>query len=214
MKKESSQMSESDIEDRATPVTLHGFADDHALKNTFVAKSRQAEKDSVSTLEVKAAEVKVSMDQNCLKMNDNKTEFIMFASRIMLQKCDTTRIAVNGTNIQCSDTTKYLGAWMDQHLQLINHITLKCRAALINFQKIKLIPPVLNIDVTHTLVRGLVTSHLDYCNVIFHGLPEYLLDPLQKVQNAAVKLVLGMKKYNSATVALPRLHWLPIRARI
>ena len=96
----------------------------------------------------------------------------------------------------------------------INHITLKCRTAMINFQKIKLIQPVLNIDVTHTLVRGLVTSHLDYCNVVFCVLPEYLLDLLQKVQNAAAKLVLGMKKYDSATVALTRLHWLPIRARI
>ena len=140
-------------------------------------------------------------------------EFIMFASRQMLQKCDTTKINVIGSNIQCSDIIKYLGAWLDQHLQLVHHITLKFRTAMINFQKIQLIQLVLNIDATHTLVRGLVTSHLDYCNVIFHGLPEYLLDLLQKVQNAAAKLVLGMKKYDSATVALTRLHWLPIRAR-
>ena len=85
---------------------------------------------------------------------------------------------------------------------------------MLNFQKIKYIQPVLTIDTTHTLVRGLVTSHLDYCNVIFRGLPEYLLDLLQKVQNAAAKLVLGMKKHDSATPALTRLHWLPIRARI
>ena len=44
------------------------------------------------------------------------------------------------------------------------------------------------------LVRGLVTSHLDYCNAIVSGLPEYLMDLLQKVQNPAAKLVLGMKK--------------------
>ena len=138
----------------------------------------------------------------------------MFASRIMLQKCDTTRIDLNCTNIQCSDIIKYLGAWLDQHLQLIHNITLKCRTAMINFQKIQLIQLVLNIDVTHTLVRCLVTSHLDYYNVIFCGLPEYLLDLLQKVQNAAAKLVLGMKKYDRATVALRRLHWLSIRARI
>ena len=35
-----------------------------------------------------------------------------------------------------------------------------------------------------------------------------------KVQNAAAKLVLVMKKHDSATAALTRLHWLPIRARI
>ena len=173
---EPSQMNETDLKDRAKAATLHGFADDHALKKTFSAKSRQAAKDSVSTLEAKAADVKDWMDQNCLKMNDSNTEFIMFASRLILQKCDTTKINVNGSNIQCSDIIKYLGAWLDQHLQFVHHITLKCRTAMINFQKIKLIQPVLNIDATHTLVRGLVTSHLEYYNVIFSGLPEYLLD--------------------------------------
>ena len=85
---------------------------------------------------------------------------------------------------------------------------------MLNFQKIKYIHTVLTIDTTHTLVRGLVSSHLDYCNAIFSGLSEYLLDLLQKVQNAAAKLVLGMKKHDSATAALTRLHWLLIRARI
>ena len=85
---------------------------------------------------------------------------------------------------------------------------------MLNFQKIKFIQPTLTVDRAHTLVRGLVTSHLDYCNAIFSGLPEYLLDLLQKVQNAAAKLVLGIKKHDSVTVALTTLHWLPIRARI
>ena len=85
---------------------------------------------------------------------------------------------------------------------------------MLNFQKIKFIRPTLTVDAAHTLVRGLVTSHLDYCNAIFSGLPEYLLDLLQKVQNAAAKLVLGMKKHDSVTVALTTLHWLSIRARI
>ena len=34
------------------------------------------------------------------------------------------------------------------------------------------------------------------------------------MQNAAAKLVLVMKKNDSATEALTTLHWLPIRARI
>ena len=96
---------------------------------------------------------------------------------------------------------------------IIHHITLKCRTVMLNFQGIQFIWPVLTIDATHTLVRGLVTSHLDYCNAIFSGLPKYLLDLLQEVQNAAAKLVLGMKKYDSAMVTLTSLHWLPIWAR-
>ena len=138
----------------------------------------------------------------------------MFASRQMLWKCVTTELDVNGSDIQWSKIIKYLGAWLDQHLQLVHHIALKCRTAMLNFQKIKLIWPPLTVDAAHTLVRGLVTSHLDYCNAIFSGLPEYLLDLLQKVQNAAAKLVLGMKKHDTVTVALTTLHSLPIRARI
>ena len=133
---ESSQIKVNLPNDRATAVPLHGFADDHALKNTFSANLRLAERESVSTLEAKAADVKLWMDHNHLKMNDNKTEFIMFASSQMLQKCVTTELGVNGLDIQQSNIIKYLGAWLDQHLQLVNHITLKCRTALLNFQKL------------------------------------------------------------------------------
>ena len=97
---ESSQMNVIHPNDKATAVTLHRFADDHALKNTFSANSRHAERDSVSTLEAKAADVKVWMDQNHLKMNHSKTKFIMFASRQMLQKCITTGFRLHGSNIQ------------------------------------------------------------------------------------------------------------------
>ena len=38
---ESSQSKENHPNDRATTVSLHGFVDDHALKNTFSANSRQ-----------------------------------------------------------------------------------------------------------------------------------------------------------------------------
>ena len=38
----SSQMNVNHPNDKATAVTLHGFADDHALKNTFSANSRHA----------------------------------------------------------------------------------------------------------------------------------------------------------------------------
>ena len=154
------------------------------------------------------------MDQNRLKMNDGKTEFIMFASKKQTEKCVTTSIDVNNTTVNCSPTIKYLGAWLDQHLQLKEHILKKCRTAMINLQRIKFLRPSLTQESTHILVRGLVTSHLDYCNVIFAGLPKVLLKLLQKVQNIAAKLVLGYSKYDSSTLALRTLHWLPIKKRI
>ena len=154
------------------------------------------------------------MDQNRLKMNDDKTEFIMFASKRQLEKCETTSIDVNNTIVKCSPTIKYLGALLDQHWQLSQHITRKCRTAMTNLQMIKFLCPSLTQETAHMLVRGLVTSHLDYCNVIFAGLPNVLLKTLQKVQNIAAKLVLGYSKYDSSKMALNTLHWLPVKKRI
>ena len=69
-------------------------------------------------------------------------------------------------------------------------------------------------DACQTLVFGLVTSHLDYANALYIGLPDCDIAKLQHVQNAAAKLVLNKTKYDSATEALKELHWLPIRFRI
>ena len=104
--------------------------------------------------------------------------------------------------------------WLDQHMQLSEHIIKKCRTAMMNLQRIKFLHPSLNQEAAHILIRGLVTSHLDYCNVIFAGLPNVLLKILQKVQNISAKLVLGYNKYDSSTMALETLHWLPVKKRI
>ena len=82
---------------------------------------------------------------------------------------------------------------------------------MMNLQKIKFMHPSLTQEAAHVLIRGLVTSHLDYCNAIFAGLPKVLLKILQKVQNIAAKLVLGYNKYDNSTRALKTLHWLPVK---
>ena len=113
-------------------------------------------------------------------MNDGKTMFIMSASKRQLEKFVTTSIDVNNTTVNCSPIIKYLGAWLDQHLQLSEHIIKKCKTAMINLQKIKFLHPSLTQESAHVLIRGLVTSHLDYCNAIFAGLPKVLLKLLEK----------------------------------
>ena len=93
-------------------INLHGFADDHILKNSFRASSRDNDKESISSLEYTLVNVKTWRDQNRVKMNDGKTEFIMFASKKQLEKCVTTSIDVNSTLVNCSTIIKYLGAWL------------------------------------------------------------------------------------------------------
>ena len=154
------------------------------------------------------------MDENWLKMNCSKTELILFGSRQQLQKCVTTHINVNGDEVHRSNIMKYLGAWMDEQLTMKQHITNKCRLAMYNLLKIKLIRPMLTEDVTKTILLGTVISHLDYVNGILIGLTDTDYKKHQCVQNIAAKLVMKKAKTDSATECLKSLYLLPIKYQI
>ena len=67
---------------------------------------------------------------------------------------------------------------------------------------------------TKILVHAFVTSHLDYCNSLPCGLPQYQYDRLQRVLNAAARVVCLIPKFDHITPVLIGLHWLPVRYRV
>ena len=87
-----------------------------------------------------------------------------FGAKKQLAKCKTTSIDVNKTVVNNSEVVKYLCTWMDCNLTFKDHIFKKCRTAMINLQRIKLIRPFLKTEACTTLTLGLVITHLDYCN--------------------------------------------------
>ena len=64
-----------------------------------------------------------------------------------------------------------------------------------------------------TLVNSLVTSQLDYGNVMLYGLPASITNKLQRVQNTAAWLISRTKKHQHITLILVSLHWLPVNYR-
>ncbi len=53
-----------------------------------------------------------------------------------------------------------------------------------------------------------------YINALLFGLPHYLFQRLQYVQNAAARLIAQKRKYDHVTQIRKALHWLPIKHRI
>ena len=185
------------------------------MKKSFrITNDNSNELKTIRDLEMCTSEVKVWMDYNRLRMNGEKTEFLIFGSRQQLKKCVTNNINVTGEVVDKTDCIKYLGVWLDATLLLKHHITQKCRTAMWNLQRLKAKCPFLTTEACHTVVRGIVCSHLDYANTIFAGLPDCKISQASKVQNIAAKFVLNRTWYDSPEQARHELHWLPIRARI
>jgi len=63
---------------------------------------------------------------------------------------------------------------------------------------------------TLTLMHAFVTSWIDYCNVIFVGAPKSVTSKLQRVLNAAARVVSGTRKFERGLTQLLHcdLHWL------
>ena len=80
--------------------------------------------------------------------------------------------------------------------------------------KILLLPYVPHRHTSKTLVHAMITSRIDYCNSLLCGLPDNSLNKLQRVQNAAARLITGTAKFSHITPVLRTLHWLPIKQRV
>ena len=108
---------------------------------------------------------------------------------------------------------KNLVVTLDSDLSMSQRISNTCKAAYIQIRHISSINLLIT-QATQTLVCCLVLSRLDYCNSLLSGCPQYLLDELQKFQNAAARLVCKAKKYEHIHPVHETLHWLPVTHRI
>jgi len=65
------------------------------------------------------------------------------------------------------------------------------------------------------LVHSFVLSRLDYGNSVLASLPKSAIMPLQRVQNAAARLILDLRMNElHVTLALRQLHWLLVDRRV
>ena len=101
-----------------------------------------------------------------------------------------------------------LGSWLDRNLDMSSHLSKQCASALYHLHNVSLK------STTEALVHAFVTSRVDYCNSLLYGLPASNLNKVQRVLNAAGRLVCRAPRYCRITPLMYELHWLPVRQRI
>ena len=188
------------------------FADDTQL---YRSSTPSLSDEILSELQNCVTGIRGWMSENKLKLNDEKTEAILFHSKSSFNsEQKPSSILVGDAQIPFANSARNLGFMITEDMSLETHISHTCRTAYIAIRQISTIRKYLTIQATKTLVCAFVLSRLDYCNALLSGCPHYLLNKLQKVQNSAARLVLQAKKFDHVTPLLHKLHWLPIQARI
>ena len=150
-----------------------------------------------------------------LKINDEKTEFLVISSPHSKLSTEI-KIAIGNSEITPTKSCKSLGVMLDNHMSMNSQIQNVCRSTLFHIRNINAIRQLIPQSAAAALVHSLVTSRLDYCNSLLYGLPACKLQRLQRVQNIAARVVTCTRcsPENHITPILKTLHWLPIKIRI
>ena len=182
----------------------------------FSPKDKNGLQTALSKLEHCICEVKKWMNDNKLKFNDSKTEFMVLSSphNSKLHKFETCTLQVGDVTIMSSKAVRNLGSVMDNTLTMEKNVTAVIQSLYAQLRKIGKLRRFLDSASCAKLVNSLVTSRLDYNNSLLIGIPRTVLGRLQVVQNHAARLVSGTKAREHITPVLRNLHWFPVQERI
>jgi len=147
-------------------------------------------------------------------IKDSKTEFLIIGSRGQLSKININSITVIDSSIEPVKRVRNLGCWFDEHMAMDIHIGNICSNAFKGPYNIRQLRKFISSEATKILVHAFVMSHLGYCNSLLSGVPQYQLNHLQKILNAAARLVCLVPKFDHLTLYLIDLHWLPVEFQI
>ena len=133
---------------------------------------------------------------NRLKLNEEKTQIIWLGTRQQLDKVTVQTLKLPNATIPFSSVVDDLGVVLDSQLRptMANHVAALSLSCFFHLRRLRAIKQSLTLDATKTLVHAFVSNRLDNCNSLLVGVSSQLLQRLQVIQNAAARLVTGVRR--------------------
>ena len=182
----------------------HLYADDTQIYTSFVAEDIAL---SLIVVQNCMLAIQVWMNQNMLKLNHSKTEFMIIGNLTQsIKVAHIFPVELLNQNFAEIDSTRNLGVAFDPAFSFKKHVSNICRSAFYHIH--------LNKATAISLANALVSSRLDYCNSLPFGCSEKYKTSLQRVQNCLARVVTRSSRLSESRPLLKSLHWLPIKSRI
>ena len=157
-------------------------------KELITARTKQGSSNTKDSTTRATANKFVSVDDSIAKPTSN--EFVKAADDITIHVGESASKFEDGTGQTIAN--KFVTTANDIAIQVVD----------------------VSFDSTKALVHALITSRVDYCNSLLCGLPATQLNKIQRVLNAAARLVCRSPRYCHITPLVYNLHWLPVNLRI
>lgn len=151
---------------------------------------------------------------NSLKMNKEKTDFILVGTRNAIEKTKELKLSVAGCIIKPSKTVRLLGVDIDPYLSWEAHITQvvkRCNSLLIPLRRFQ---HHFTQDALKVLVEAHVQPHILYGLSVWGGTTKKQLTRVQKVINFSARVVTGMKRRDRVGPVLESLCWRRIEDQV
>ena len=150
-----------------------------------------------------------------MALNPDKSHAILFGTAQRAQSFSGLQsIDVAGSATSLVGHIKLLGVTLDSHLTMTEHTKLVSQSSFYHIRALRHIRGVLDQSTAAAIASALISSRLDYANSVLFGSPAKNITRLQRVQNAAARIVAQKPSYLSSVDILRELHWLPIQWRI
>ena len=121
------------------------------------------------------------MLSNKLKLNDDKTEFLIIGSKNNLSHLTNKNLTIGNTEIIATDSVRNLGVIFDKTLGLDQHINNVRKRGFYHVRNLSLASKFLDMEDRNKIAHAFVTSILDYSNSLLYGLPANKIKKLQLV---------------------------------
>ena len=107
-----------------------------------------------------------------LKLNPSKTEFLLIGTKLQREKfLNYFPCLILDQDTNPSTSAKHLDVVFDSSLNFRKHISQTCMACFYHIRDLCRIRS-LSLDLAKQIAVALVNSKLDYCNSLFHNMPE------------------------------------------
>ena len=188
------------------------YADDtQAYRHCKANEATEAVRRLQSTL----SEIRDWMSSNRLKLNPSKTQWIWIGTRMQLAKIDRRELLERFPGIVFESSVVDLGVVIDQELKMDAHVGIMTRSCFYQLRQLRTIRQSLSDDATRMLIHSFVVTRVDYCNSVLSGITVVQTDRVQRILNAAARLLLRIPKFAPvAALIRDHLHWLPATQRI